>query len=331
MKTIKKDKIPEFLAALKADYNVYVPAETGKNSRFVLYGDGVTPKLEYSTYLSPKDVFFPRTEKMYNFKVRGTNVEIEPIDVEVQGTILFAIRSCDCAGVDCLDRVFIDGTFEDTFYKVRREGALLFALACAEHADTCFCTSVGIDPQQAENADVQMYDCGDCYGLEGKTDAGKAVLDKHSSLLTEADAKPKETEPFAINLDMEGVTDKLRDMFEHPFWDDIAGKCLGCSTCSYVCPTCYCFDIANRNVGADGTKIRTWDFCMADNYALMAGGHDPRPAKKNRVRNRFMDKLLYNVDRHGRLYCVGCGRCVARCPVNLEITGVIKQVKEAEV
>lgn len=332
MKTLSKDKLPAFLAALQAEYAVYVPAETGKNSRFVPYGEGVIPKLGYNTYLSPKDVFFPHTEKMYKFKTQGMNLEIEPVELPVKGRILFGIRSCDAAGVDCLDRVFLEGQFEDTYYKARREESLLFALACAEHSEACFCPSLGIDPQKADNADVQMYDCGDSYALESKTDAGAAVLEKYAQFFTEtANPAIKETAPFSIAVDVAGISDKLETMFEHPLWEDIAGKCIGCSTCSYVCPTCYCFDIANRNVGEEGIKIRCWDFCMADDYALMAGGHDPRPAKSNRVRNRFMDKLLYNVKRHGRLYCVGCGRCVLRCPVNLEITTVIRRVKEAEV
>ena len=331
MKVLSKDKLPEFLAALQQDFNVYVPAMTGKNSRFVLYSEGVTPWFDRNTYLSPKGAFFPHAETMYKFKTKGTNVEISGVENDGQPILLFGVRSCDVAGIDCLDRVFLEGKFEDEFYKARRESALIFALACSSHNDTCFCPSMGLDPQKAEKCDVQVYDCGDSFAFDGKSEAGNAALQKAAALLSEkADPAIVPVADFAISVEMDGVAEKLETMFEHELWGDVAGKCIGCSTCSYICPTCYCFDIANRAFGEEGQKLRCWDSCMADNYALMAGGHNPRPSKKERVRNRVMDKLLYNVQRHGRTYCVGCGRCVAKCPVNLDITTIIRQIKEAE-
>ena len=126
------------------------------------------------------------------------------------------------------------------------------------------------------------------------------------------------------------LSTKLKGMFEHPIWDEVSKPCMGCGTCTYVCPTCYCFDIGSDNHGAEGTKFRCWDSCMFSDYARMAGGHDPRPSKKERVRNRYMHKLSYFNERYGTTLCVGCGRCVSKCPSGMDITDFINKVQEVQ-
>ncbi|MEI3338955.1 MAG: 4Fe-4S dicluster domain-containing protein [Eubacterium sp.] len=120
-------------------------------------------------------------------------------------------------------------------------------------------------------------------------------------------------------------------MFDHPIWDEVTRACIGCATCTYVCPTCYCFDIDSDNHGAEGTKYRCWDSCMFSDYRRMAGGHNPRPTKKERVRNRYMHKLSFFHERYGQLLCVGCGRCVEKCPAHMDITMFIDKAAEVEI
>jgi len=231
--------------------------------------------------------------------------------------------------VQCLDEVFLTKGFVDPFYKEKRERSIFIALSCKKAMETCFCNSMGIDPLKGDGADIQGYDLGDKIGFEAVSEKGKEVLAKISQLLTEENV-PLPTPPeFTLSADVTGVPEKLKDMFDHPIWDDVSRKCLNCSACAYICPTCHCFDIANEVRGEDGVKIRCWDCCMFDEYTVMAGGHQPRPGKKERVRNRFMHKLRYFPERYGMLLCTGCGRCIAKCPVNLDITSVIKKIKEA--
>jgi ferredoxin len=133
-----------------------------------------------------------------------------------------------------------------------------------------------------------------------------------------------------LKVDMTGIKEKLDSMFEHPLWDDISKKCITCGTCTYVCPTCHCFDISQDNRMQEGERFRCWDSCMFSAYTEMAGNHNPRAEKMPRVRQRFMHKLCFFEERYGKSLCVGCGRCVEKCPVALDITVLIDQIGAAD-
>ncbi|MDR1358141.1 MAG: 4Fe-4S dicluster domain-containing protein, partial [Coriobacteriales bacterium] len=113
-------------------------------------------------------------------------------------------------------------------------------------------------------------------------------------------------------------------MFDSPYWNDLSLKCLNCGTCTFVCPTCYCFDMSQNNRGNEGYRFRSWDSCMFTDYTLMAGNHNPRPTKMKRLRNRFMHKLSFFDSRYGSSLCSGCGRCIEMCPVGIDITRIIE-------
>ena len=123
-------------------------------------------------------------------------------------------------------------------------------------------------------------------------------------------------------------TDSLKDidtieLYKAPFWEEVAFACINCGTCTYVCPTCWCFDIQDENHGKAGMRIRNWDSCMFPLFTLHGSGHNPRGTKLHRVRQRFMHKLKYYVDKYDSgIQCVGCGRCVRLCPVNIDIRRV---------
>ncbi|MFZ7103535.1 MAG: 4Fe-4S dicluster domain-containing protein [Peptococcaceae bacterium] len=329
MKTIAKVNLPQVLELLAQDYQVLVPAKFEGVTRFAPYRQDTELALEENVLLPPKDIFFPQTEKMYKYKAKDQALEIEEIPASESVQLLFGVRSCDMKSIDCLDQVFLTKGYVDPFYKDKRDRSIFIALSCVQPMETCFCTSMGIDPQKGLGADIQAYDLGDKLGFAGITEQGREVLAKMAGLLTEEEVTVPPTAEFTLTADVEGVPEKLRNMFDHPIWDDISRKCLNCSACAYICPTCHCFDIANEVRGEDGVKIRCWDCCMFDEYTVMAGGHQPRPGKKERVRNRFLHKLRYFPERYQMLLCTGCGRCVAKCPVNMDITRVIKQIKEA--
>jgi ferredoxin len=353
MNKIAKNQIESALKTLAAPYALYVPVrgafthtpESGMSpgsanaSQFLLYEEGLPLHWETNTCLSPKDLFFPQTEAMYTVSAQGKSVEIQEEPFDNKPTILFGVRSCDMESIDCMDRVFLQKGFEDAYYKNRREKTVIFALSCSTHDDACFCVSMGIDPQASPAADVQINDLGGAFGFTAQTPKGEQALAHIVPLLSAAAGTagtsgntPVPAAPMRITVDAEGVSEKLETMFEHPLWNDLCLRCLGCGVCTFVCPTCYCFDINNKTLSHTATgKLRCWDSCMYKDYSEMAGGHNPRPTKKERVRNRFMDKLLYNRQRHGRVFCVGCGRCVAKCPVNLEIATTIQKIQAAEV
>jgi len=115
----------------------------------------------------------------------------------------------------------------------------------------------------------------------------------------------------------------LLALYNASFWPQIAEACINCGACTFLCPTCYCFDIQDEVAGTKGVRLRYWDSCMFPLFTLHASGHNPRGQKMQRVRNRFMHKFKYFPDRFGPVSCVGCGRCVKDCPVNIDIREVI--------
>jgi ferredoxin len=164
------------------------------------------------------------------------------------------------------------------------------------------------------------------------TEKGKAFLEEAKGG-TAADASAlKDAEDLASqassSISSKVTVDKLKekvvtDLFDAPFWDDVGFSCINCGTCTYLCPTCWCFDIQDEVLGKEGDRMRNWDSCMFPLFTLHGSGHNPRDYKMNRVRQRFMHKLKYYVDKYQNgVQCSGCGRCVRYCPVNIDIRDV---------
>lgn len=329
MKAIAKEKINQLLEAVAKDYSLLVPVKGA--DKFAPYTPGVELKLDGRTLLPPKDVFFPQTEKMYKFASDGMEGSLESAMEQPKQQVLFGIRPCDAKSIHCLDHVFLTKGFVDEFYQSKRDNTLLISIGCNGPAEpTCFCQSMGVNPQDADDVDVNMVDLGDSYGAEAKSPKGEEFLTKYFNLFTDSFAPVPQVAEFPLSLDVNGVSEKLQKMFDHPLWEEVSRKCLGCGACTYLCPTCHCFDVSARVAGNQGFRFRCWDSCMFSEYTRMAGGHNPRPSKKERVRNRFLHKLQYFPERYGDLLCTGCGRCLSKCPVNMDITNIIKQIREVE-
>ena len=312
------------------------PSEGGQTmgeKKFMPYEEGMFVSLDGpNTVKPPKDILFPNVEKMYRFKT-GPDAEIVEIFPEDTKKILFGIRPCDTRSIEAMDKVFFTKSYVDSYYAKRRENVVIVSMGCVEPERTCFCDSMGLDPNNAPNADVMMNvakGSSDAYILEAYTDKGKELLEQLKSL-DGGDGEPKRDVKCTLQINKDPELDKkLAGMFEHPIWDKICKGCIGCGTCTFVCPTCYCFDIDNENYGAEGCKYRCWDSCMFSDYTRMAGGANPRPTKKERLRNRYMHKLSYFNERYGETLCVGCGRCVANCPSHLDISEFIEKATAAD-
>lgn len=329
MKKIAKARVNELLQTLATQANVFTPvAEDGVTS-FRQWSPEVKVELEGdNSVLPPKSILFPQSETMYNYHAQGLDVELTTPEPDTRQQVIFGIHPCDVKSVQLLDQIMLTKGYEDTFYGDKRQRTLLVAMGCSTARETCFCTSVGIDPAQAAAADVMMWASGDSYLLTAQTEAGQKLLDQAGTLLADAVDQPPAAPTLDLKVDLEGVTAKLQGMFEHDFWNKIHRQCIGCGACTYLCPTCHCFDISNTNYGDEGHRFRCWDSCMFSLYTLMAGGHNPRTSRKERFRQRFLHKLQYIPERYQAWGCVGCGRCLQKCPVNVDITRIIQQVKE---
>ncbi|MDO4573047.1 MAG: 4Fe-4S dicluster domain-containing protein, partial [Clostridia bacterium] len=231
------------------------------------------------------------------------------------------VRPCDVRSLERLDRVFLSEP-ADSLYREARENTTIIALGCTEPGKNCFCDAMGGSPNAAPGADLFLTDAGEAYGLRAQSPRGEAVLEAWQALLSEGEA-PAGRAACALRPPAEGLAVKLEARFDDPLFAELSRACLGCGTCSFVCPTCYCFDLGDETQGASGVKFRCWDSCMFSDYTRMAGGADPRPTKKERLRNRYLHKLCYFNQQHGESLCVGCGRCIDQCPAHLDITDLI--------
>ena len=246
-----------------------------------------------------------------------------------------AAALCDIRAFKVLDKVFLADPV-DTYYAARREHGILVAIACSDPEDSCFCTTFGIDPAQPE-ADVVLWKKGDEYYAKSYTEKGeKLMAGWETSAAGEGDVDDVKAEikakidskPFA-HLNLTGIDgDHLNELFNSPKWERLSMPCLGCGTCTFVCPTCQCYDIRDYDTGHGVQRYRCWDSCMYSDFTLMAAT-TPRPTQMQRYRQRFMHKLCYFPANNDGMYsCVGCGRCVKKCPMNLNIVKVIKALGE---
>ncbi|WP_366924762.1 4Fe-4S dicluster domain-containing protein [Metallumcola ferriviriculae] len=330
MKIIKRDKLKDLLNSFAKNAQTLAPVKENDTIKFLPWKGQGEIDLSQNALLPPKDLLFPQTEVMYRYTDGGVQGEITDVAAAAERQVIFGIRPCDVRSLTMMDDVFMTKGYEDDYYKSKRENTILISLGCNEPQPTCFCTSMGIDMMEADGADIVMYDLGEKLALEPKTDAGEQLLNDVDVLEDGAAEKPVAKE-CQLKADAEGLAEKLAQMFHHSYWEDLSRTCIGCGTCTYLCPTCHCFDIRRKNIGEEGFQFRCWDSCMFSEYTRMAGGHNPRPSKKERVRNRFLHKLQYFPERYGKVACVGCGRCVGKCPVNIDITRIIGELREVSV
>lgn len=324
---LNKSRLDEALSKLSESSIVYVPKEVSGVLKFAPFVSGDAMRLDVTnTSLPPKDLLFPQCQNMYHYGVGvDDTMFVDPI-IESADQVLFGIRSCDMRSIECLDDVFLTKGYVDEFYQAKRDRLTTIAIACTDPAEACFCDSMGVDPNGTPAADIQMRDLGDSYSVTAQTEKGQAVIAAWSGILEEGTAEAKNVS-CTLKVDSTNIKDKMAAYSKNDdFWDPVSIKCLNCGTCTYLCPTCYCFDIEQENRFKEGVRFRCWDSCMFSEYTEMAGGHNPRPSKTDRVRNRFMHKLSYFEDRYGKMLCVGCGRCVEKCPVALDITVLIDSV-----
>ena len=333
MKKIQISKLPLLLSAIAKKQALYLPVDTKSGAEYKRYEEGDTLSRACNTNRSAKDFFFPQVENMADFKVEGKKIEVIDTRKENEDFVIFGARACDVRSFDILDRVFLADPV-DTFYKNRREHSTVVSLACNMPEETCFCGTFSIDAANPAG-DVTAWIAGDEMLFRANTEKGEALL---SSLdLEEGDAAKAEEEQAKIrkilallpiqNLNTDHFkAEKLMEHFSDPKWKELYKACLGCGTCTFVCPTCQCFDIRDFDTGSGVQRYRCWDSCMYSDFTQMAADQ-PRHSQMERFRQRFMHKLVYYpANNEGIFGCVGCGRCLAKCPINMNIVKVIKEI-----
>ena len=330
---ISKDHVPIWLAELVGKYAVVapIPRKDGP-AEFKEIQAGDEPILDGSQpMMPPKDWLLPRYETLLRTSLKKGEAKVEATLPETRPAVLIGTWLADAQAIRVLDRVFLDGKFKDPYYAARRENTLLVAVIPAEPRWSWFSSSVDDVETWKKNVDALMYDLGDRLYVEVTSDNGQALVDGSAfSDASETDTAAKEEvwlrfrEAGKLPFSDEKLYDKLA--WENPIWEEIALKCISCGACTYVCPSCSCFDIQDETCGDCTERYRCRDTCQFEDFTLMGAGHNPRHNQVPRSRQRLLHKFQYQHEQYGIVGCTGCGRCVELCPVNIDIRDVLTRV-----
>jgi len=328
MKATTRKDLVAWLTGLMEEHTVIAPTVVGDNILYRRVASTDEIAFDFTrTNLSPKEHFWPDTQTILSITKRQGEVSLAEPSLERE-QVLFGMRPCDARGLKVLDALLLDHQPADAYYAGRREKTTLIGLACPEMWPGCFCTSLGGAPDEARDMDVMLTEVEGGYLVQIITEKGKKLA--AGLALEEAIQKPPHPRLNGESVPVPSQ-EVWRQHFDDEYWARLADRCLSCRVCTYVCPTCRCFDVRDYVTQASGgssiiQRLRAWDSCLAEGYRRIAGGHNPSPTRMQRLRNRFYCKFHYCPQDFGPGACVGCGRCIVACPVGIDITEMLGNV-----
>jgi sulfhydrogenase subunit beta (sulfur reductase) len=337
---LSESQLREWLGRLLNEgYTVVAPV---REDGVLLFGrvgsaDLVTLSPSGKTRWSPKEFLFPRSEPLYGYVADGDTIKLSNPPRRETRQVLFGVRPCDAAGIARLDRTFLGGV-PDTIYGTRRENTTIISTACGAADPECFCTAVSGSPIGEEGSDAQIIPLDDGWLVRSLTDKGAALIEATSAGWTAAtkrdQGKIKEIgKRVSAEIERRPIDREwgqlLEQGFDHPVWERASQRCLGCSLCAYVCPSCSCFDMNQEGDTWHGKQCRSWDACTFELFTRHASGHNPRPSRSARYRQRVLHKFAFATADSDAFRCVGCGRCIALCPAGLNIVEAAQAVVTA--
>ena len=334
MYKIQKADLPKLYAAIAGQNDLFLPVKTAGQTNFGLWTESADVDIDtLKTVKSAKDIFFPQSEALYKVRREEGKFAIQSEQHREAPFVVFGIRGCDVRALTVLDKVFLSDPI-DSYYAARRQMGTIVSQACGRPDTACFCKVFGIDCAEPEG-DVVTWLVGDMLYWQPKTKKGEQLTKQVASLLETAEDSAVDAVKTAIrviveklpyaNLSLEKWGAAAADNnFDSKLWEELYKPCLACGTCTFVCPTCQCYDIRDYDTGNGVVRYRCWDSCMYSDFTMMAHGNN-RTTQMQRFRQRFMHKLAYfPANNNGTFSCVGCGRCVEKCPAHLNIVKVIK-------
>lgn len=248
------------------------------------------------------------------------------------------VRACELAAIAVQDRTFLHGPSVDPIYKARRNQTLIIAVNCTQAASTCFCTSMGTGPRCTKGYDLALTELPDGFLVETGSPAGEAIT-RRLPLIAATDERSREGETRRQNavkqiqrkMDTDGLRDLLLQNLEHSRWNEVAQRCLSCTNCTMVCPTCFCHSVRDVSdlTGDCVTRERQWDSCFNIDFSHMNGG-PVRNDIRSRYRQWLTHKLASWIDQFGVSGCVGCGRCITWCPVGIDLTEEVAAIRASD-
>jgi sulfhydrogenase subunit beta (sulfur reductase) len=327
--------LTEFVDRLTENFEVIAPVKSRGDILFVQIDDAKEMALDYSnSSVSPKEFIFPQVERLFRYSTGRATFKLKEYKVE-RKRLIFGVRPCDVAGLRYLDASF-GGDITDPSYWSKRASTRLVCIACEKPCtEACFCTSTGTGPFPTTGFDLALSPLRRGFLVEAPTQSGNSILRGHRQLLersTRDDVREKEYQAeqarkrFRREVDIPGAVANMDRLFEDSIWENTAKRCLRCGGCTYVCPTCYCFNIFDKSQDSHGERLRHWDSCQLLGFGKRAGGLNARPTQTERLRQWYYHKFSYSLQQFGMLGCVGCGRCVETCIGNIDIAQVLNEL-----
>ncbi|MDL2214279.1 4Fe-4S dicluster domain-containing protein [Clostridia bacterium OttesenSCG-928-O13] len=321
---IKKETLRKLLAKLAETMTLVGPVDTGKVVEYKPTTADAVLMDDRISYKSPKEYYFPQVEKMMTF-TGDEAVE----NTEAKPTVIFGAKPCDLEALRVMQAVFLEGRYADPFFARHMDKNLIIGVGCVNKKPGCFCDELGLDMGFSDFCDILLNEGKDGYTVEYLSEKGKealAALPETAKVKCDNARKAKKPEGPVLGLPAE-LDDAA--LFEAVDWAKLTETCQGCGMCTFICPTCHCFefkDVTAKN--GDVERYRCWDSCIYPKFTLHASGHNPRATRAERYRQRVLHKYLYVKKNTGYTACTGCGRCVRSCPVGMNIKKVAKAAME---
>jgi sulfhydrogenase subunit beta (sulfur reductase) len=300
-----------------------------------LFGYNVGPQ-------SWKRNLFPPSSLLWKGRRDGVGPTISPAAEPTERFAFIGVRSCELHAIAIQDRVFMGGDHVDPIYAARRDGVFIVAVNCGQAGGTCFCVSMETGPKASSGFDLALTELLEDDEHRFLVEVG---TDRGAEIMAEVVHRPAETEEIETGdriiertaasmgrrMDTEGIKGLLYANFEHPRWDDVAGRCLACANCTMVCPTCFCFSVEDVTdlAGNEMERHRSWDSCFTVDHSYIHGG-SVRVSNRSRYRQWMTHKLATWIDQFGTSGCVGCGRCITWCPVGIDITEEVAAIRATD-
>lgn len=287
-----------------------------------------------------KKYLHPPKVKLWQIKRNSKKMEFTKEEKKQQKLAFIGVRGCELAAISIQDRVFLKDKFVDPIYSENRQDLFIIAVNCSRSVKTCFCTSMETGPKVKENYDLALTEIINSkehvFLVDIGTEKGLEIIQNIPYKV--ASKAYKETAENIVNataqsvekkLDTKNIKDLLYQSYESPSWDEVANRCLTCSNCTMVCPTCFCTNVQDTTdlTGEIAERSRVWDSCFTSDFSYIHGG-SVRVSAKSKYRQWLVHKLGAWFDQFGTSGCVGCGRCITWCPVGIDITEQVKTLQQ---
>jgi len=326
-KAVTKEELYKQINSLAKDFEIVGPKELANKGIFyqeIKAADELY--LRECFAIEPiKKFFLSPSEYLFKGRYNQGKEVLEDLPLPGNKRLIIGVRPCEARGLTLLDKVFNAQDYKDEFYLNNRKRTILVGLSCSKPDKSCFCTSLGGSPESSRGLDALISPAGNEFIIEIVTEKAKEIFNSLGRDLSEEEIKAwegdKERRKESLDYRIK-APESLDKIFESDYWDRVSWACLSCGICTFLCPTCHCFDLVDE----ERNRLRCYDGCAFCDFTIEASGVNPRPTKKERYRQRVYHKFDYFKKNFTENLCVGCGRCIRFCPVKINIADVVSKV-----